>query len=118
MERLKMERRHPAPAHLADATRKWWKAVVSTYDLEQHHLRLLQLAGEAWDRCQAAREAIGRLGMTYDADGSPRPRPEIAIERDSRLAVARLIRELDLDIDAPVSARVAPPALRSNRRSA
>jgi phage terminase small subunit len=113
------KRRYPAPVHLADATRKWWAALVSTYDLEPHHLRLLQLAGEAWDRCAQAREAIGRLGLTFeDSGGAPRPRPEIAIERDARLAFARLIRELDLDVDAPSSTRSAPPALRSNRRSA
>ena len=55
-------------------------------------------------------------GMTYvDRFGAPRARPEIAVERDSRFAFARLLRELDLDLKAPADNR-RPPALRSNRR--
>ena len=112
-----MAKRLSAPKHLLQPTRKWWQSVLSDYELEPHHLRLLQLAGEAWDRCVGAREAIQEHGTTYvDRFGAPRLRPEVAIERDSRLAFARLIRELDLDVEPPVSARIGPPGLRSNRR--
>ena len=104
------------PAHLAAATRKWWRIVVSGFELEEHHVRLLTLAGECWDRCQQARAAIDAHGITFlDRFNAPRARPEVAIERDSRLAFARLIRELDLDVDPP-SEGTRPPALRSNRR--
>lgn len=106
----------PAPSHLKRPTQLWWRAVVDEYDLEPHHLRLLQLAAEAWDSAQAARAAIERDGMTFvDRFGSPRARPEVAIERDSRTAFARLVRELDLDC-APPSSSPRPPALNSNRR--
>jgi phage terminase small subunit len=85
------------------------------YELEPHHLRLLQLAGEAWDRSQQAREALDQHGMTFDDRfGAPHARPEVAIERDARLAFARLVRELDLDVDTPAGPR-RPPAIRSNR---
>ena len=76
-----------APPHLGPETRKWFTSVVTTYHLEPHHLRLLQLAGEAWDRCQQAREAIAKEGLTVASGG--RAHPAIAIERDSRLAFAR-----------------------------
>jgi phage terminase small subunit len=110
------KRRPSPPEHLSEATQRWWQAVVEDYDLEGHHLRLLQLAGEAWDRAQQAREALAEHGMTFeDRFGAPRARPEIAVERDSRLAFARLVRELDLDVDPP-GERSRPPALRSNRR--
>ena len=104
-----------APAHLEEPTRAWWRSVVTTYELSEHHLRLLTLAGESWDRCKAARKAIAEKGMTFDDRfGAPHARPEVAIERDARLAFARLLRELDLDVELPsVSSR--PPALRSNR---
>lgn len=103
------------PKHLRQATRRWWKAVVSEWILDEHHQRLLSLAAEAWDRCEQAREILAEKGLTFDDRfGQPCPRPEIAIERDSALRYARLLRELDLDIDEPSASR-RPPALRHNR---
>jgi len=102
------------PKHLRADTAAWFATVVADFDLEPHHLKLLVKAGEAWDRSEQAREAIAKLGMTYeDRFGSPRSRPEIAIERDSRLAFARLVRELGLDVAPPAESR--PNALRANR---
>ena len=87
-----------APQHLRGPTRAWWRAVVAEYELDEHHERLLSLAAGAWDRCEQAREALGEHGLTFtDRHGGVKPRPEVAIERDSRIAFARLIRELDLD---------------------
>lgn len=111
------KRRPVPPAHLSEPTQAWWLTVIEEYELEGHHLRLLQLAGEAWDRCCQAREALAAEGLTFtDRFGAPHARPEVAIERDSRTAFARLIRELDLDVDPPAE-RSRPPALRSNRRA-
>jgi phage terminase small subunit len=77
-----------APAHLSPATRRWFEHVTEEFELEQHHVRLLTLAGEAWDRCTQAREAIEQHGLTVeDRFGFPRPRPEIAVERDSRFGL-------------------------------
>ena len=102
------------PKHLRPDTGAWFKAVVREYEVEEHHTRLLIKACEAWDRSEQAREAIAEHGMTYeDRFGSPRARPEVAIERDSRLAFARLVRELGLDVAPPAECR--PPALRANR---
>jgi P27 family predicted phage terminase small subunit len=80
----------------------WWNSVAAEIDLEPHRLRLLQLACEAWDRCNQAREALAEHGLTYlSKDGDPRPRPEVAIERDARIAFARLVRDLGLDTPIP-----------------
>jgi phage terminase small subunit len=111
------KRKPPAPGHLSAATRRWWHSVVDEYALEPHHLHLLRLACEALDRAEEARAALATHGTTYsDRFGAPRLRPEVAIERDSRLAFARLTRELDLDTAEAISPRIGPPALRSNRR--
>jgi phage terminase small subunit len=102
----------PPPAHLKPATAQWWKLILAEYELESHHLRLLQLACEAWDRSQAAREILDRDGISYtDRFGAPRARPEIAAERDCRIGFARLVRELMLD-GAPLPEAARPPALR------
>ena len=80
------------PTHLSPSARNWWTSVVETYVLAEHHLRLLQLCCEAWDRAQSAREQVDREGMTITGrEGGIRPHPCIAIERDARLAVARLV---------------------------
>jgi phage terminase small subunit len=106
-----------APKHLCPATKRWWKSVVSTYELEPHHIRLLQLAAESWDRGQQAREILDAQGLTFVDDKLNRltAHPCIAVERDCRLSFARLLRELDLDVE-PTTASSRPPALRSNRR--
>lgn len=103
-----------APRHLKPATRAWWEHVVATYELDQHHVRLLTLAGEAWDRCAQARAILDKKGLTFeDRWGAPKPRPEAAIERDSRIGFSRLLRELDLDLEAPKAEAKRPPALRA-----
>jgi P27 family predicted phage terminase small subunit len=105
------------PSHLSPSARQWWQTTVETYVLHEHHLRILQLACEAWDRAQTARAQLEAEGLTVrGAEVGIRPHPCVAIERDSRLAVARLVRELDLDVEPPVPERIGPPAIFSNRR--
>jgi P27 family predicted phage terminase small subunit len=103
------------PSHLSQSAAAWWAAVVERYALEEHHLRLLQLVCEAWDRCQSARRLLDEEGLTVVGSQGPKPHPAVVIERDSRLAVARLLRELDLDVEPPRGERIAPPAIFSNR---
>jgi phage terminase small subunit len=105
------------PAHLQPTTAQWFNEVIAAYQLETHHVRLLQMACESWDRCQQAREVLDRDGLTFtDRLGNPRARAECAVERDSRIAFSRLLRELDLDIEPPPPSS-RPPSLRSNRRT-
>lgn len=105
----------PPPAHLRPDTAAWWASVAGDYALEAHHLRILTLAAEAWDRGQEAREAITRHGSVYvDRFDQPRARPEVAIERDSRIAFARLVRELALDLDPP-DEKGRPPRIGGRR---
>jgi len=112
-----MRRRGPNPPdHLSEAGKKWWRSVTADFDLEPHHLHLLRLAAEALDRAEEARALLAVEGIvTRTGDGGVKAHPGVAIERDARLAAARLIRELDLDCDAPAE-RSRPPALRSNSR--
>jgi len=101
-----------APRHLKLSTRRWWLSVLEDYQLESHHVRLLTLAGEAWDRCQEAREALKTHGLTFtDRFGQPHARPENTIERDSRIGFARLLRELALDVEPPRELG-RPPGIR------
>jgi hypothetical protein len=105
----------PIPRHLNPGAKRWFRAASALYELESHHFLLLTLAAEARDRCCGARRILDAEGTTLiDRHGQPRPRPEVAIERDSRSAFARLLRELNLDINPPIEPR-RPPSLLSNR---
>lgn len=86
-----------APTHLRAATRGWYESVLGDYDLEPHDQRLLQAACEAWDRLQEAREVLRKEGTYVEGRYGPRAHPAVAVERDSRVAFARLLRELDLN---------------------
>lgn len=102
------------PKHLRADTKRWFAGIVEEFDLDSHHLRLLVKASEAYDRSEEAREAIAKFGMVYENRfGAPVARPECGIERDSRLAFARLVREIGLDVSPPNDSRPAP--LRGNR---
>jgi len=104
-------KKNTAPRHLSPPTRTWFNMVMVEYDLEPHHVRLLTLACEAWDRCTEARKALKKHGLTFeDRFGQPHARPEAKVENDSRTAFARLLRELALDVEAPEPPR--PPGIR------
>jgi len=81
-----------------------YRRLVAEYGLasEPHALETLRLALEALDRCEQARIALATEGVVYvDRFGSPKSRPEVAIERDSRTAAMRAFRELSLDGELP-----------------
>ena len=99
-----------APSHLRPDTRRWFLSVLKDFDLEPHHLKLLTLAAEAWDRGEEAREAIATDGAyVHDRFGQLKAHPAVAVERDSRIGFARLLRELALDVAAPGESR--PPRI-------
>ena len=81
------------------------------FELGEHHVRLLTLACESWDRAKQAREALNG-SLTYtDRFGCPRLRPEVGVERDSRLSFVRILRELALDVEPPRDG-ARPPGIR------
>ncbi len=114
-----------APAHLKAATKAWWLSVVTEYELRDHHRMLLTLAAEAYDRTAGKRVRSCSRTASSAVRTSARAHPCIAIERDSRLAFARLVAQLTLDeadqppIDAKVRARSsARPDRKAGRRRA
>jgi len=98
------------PAHLSRAARKWWSGVVSDYLIEDHAIQTLTCAAEAWDRKEAARKVLAVEGMTVDCRDGKKTHPAVGIERDSRLAYLRAVRELCLSAEDPEDSR--SPGLR------
>jgi P27 family predicted phage terminase small subunit len=105
------------PPHLSEDMQNWWTQIVNEFILESHHIRLLQLACESWDRQVAARQILAEEGMSIPTGtGSRKPHPAVGIERDAKTQFARLLRELDLDTEAPrTDKRSWLPKLKSNR---
>ena len=103
-----MSRQPSGPAHLSAEGRKLWREVQRSYTLEPHHVQILTRACEALDRLRQAQRAIAADGITVEGRFGPKAHPAIAIERDSRTAFLRALRELGLDLDAPATSR--PPS--------
>ena len=97
-----------APAALSDESRKLWQRVVREYALEAHHLAILTATCEALDRMRSAQAAIVRDGEYVDGRFGMKAHPGLAVERDSRIAFLRGIRELGLDLEAAATPR--PPS--------
>src|SRR3954454_14430046 len=88
------------PGHLSAESQTLWRELTDSFTFEPHETKLLRLALEALDRCNQARRALRRHGLTYDDRfGQPHARPEVQIERDARAAYARLMKELGLPDD-------------------
>ena len=97
------------PKHLSAESRKLWRSVLVDYELEQRHEAILLTALEALDRMRQAQAQLAADGLTtVDRYGGVKAHPCVTIERDSRAAFLRGMRELGLDLDAPATTR--PPS--------
>jgi phage terminase small subunit len=102
------------PSSLSPAAKVWWRGIVGSFELEPHHLLVLSEAARSWDRCQEAAALVNRDGVVVvDRFGQQRQHPAVQIERDSRAAFLKAMRELDID-GAP-DADVRPPRASRNR---
>lgn len=80
-----------------------WKEITDQYvDFDPHHLRLLQLVCETWDKIIEAREELKKEGSFFvDRYGQPKEHPAADSERKNKALFMRLVRELGLDIAPP-----------------
>jgi len=99
------------PAHLSAEAKRWYRAVCTDFELQDHHRQLLPVSAESWDLAQKARRELEEAGsLTYtDRFGGVRPRPEISIARDARATFMRSLRELQLDVEPPRPEPGRPP---------
>lgn len=87
--------------HLSEDMRRFFRSIERRYQLEDQHRRLLVAACEAHDRMTQARLRLAHDGLTITTrHGEVRAHPCAAIERDSAVRFARLLRELGLADEA------------------
>ena len=93
------------PAYLSDVSKAFWRTVTKGWELEAHHIRLLQIACESWDRALEAREAVSASGPYFTDRGNVKPHPGIAVEQQARKQFIAALREIGLDVKAPEGPR-------------
>ena len=107
-----MNSRQRAPKHLSSEAKAFWLRIVRDFEMQDHHVKLLNAACECLDRATQAREAVDRDGAFFKTRyGEIRPHPGLQVERDQKALLARLLRELNLDVDLPAEPYSRPPRL-------
>lgn len=94
---LPYERVADVPGWMPEPERTLWAEVVRDYELGPDGLALLELACSALVRWREAREVLDVEGMTLPGRWGERLHPLVNVEKDSRLAALRALRELDLE---------------------
>jgi P27 family predicted phage terminase small subunit len=92
-----------APKHLQAPGRNLWQKVLAEFDISDgHDLTRLEQACGALDRVEQARRRIRKDGAYLkDRFGQLREHPAHRVEQCNRSLLARLLRELRLDIPQP-----------------
>ena len=94
---LPYQRVADVPGWMPEPERTFWAEVVRDYELGPDGLALLELACSALVRWREAREVLDVEGMTLPGRWGERLHPLVNVEKDSRLAALRALRELDLE---------------------
>jgi hypothetical protein len=95
-----------APKGLTARSRGIWRGVNRDFDLLDHEQAILEQSLRALDRSEEARAAVDRDGAVVQGRYGPKVHPAAALERDSRTAFLRGLRELGLD---PNAVETRPP---------
>jgi P27 family predicted phage terminase small subunit len=94
------------PNHLQPATKTWWTAVHTKYELTDSEELLLAEACEIYDQLAAARKLLRADGLVIPGrEGGKRAHPAVAIVRDCSASFASLVKQLGLakqDIPKPM----------------
>ena len=99
-----------APKNLTNESKRFWIDTVKGYELEAHHLKILEAACRCWDRIIEARSIVKKDGAYFkDRYNQHKPHPALDIETKNKNLFMRLIRELSLDLEVPPDSR--PPGL-------
>lgn len=92
-----------APKGINSKGRKFWRKVLSEYELaDAHDLERLAMACKCLDTLADAEERVKLDGLfSINRYGSTVEHPGIKMIRDNRMLFVKIIRELNLDIPAP-----------------
>lgn len=109
-----MSNRPPGPSDLEARGRRFWRRQVKDFQFAAAELELLTEICRTLDLCETLEDIVRAEGATaLGHKGQPTAHPAARELRQQRLALGRLLAQLDLpdedDIPSPASIRVARP---------
>jgi hypothetical protein len=84
-----------ADGHLSAEARAWRRRIAAGWELDDAAKLILDVGLEAFDRMRQAQALIRRKGLTVNGHAHP----ATVVERDSRLAMLKALRQLNLDVE-------------------
>jgi hypothetical protein len=88
-----------APARLSAASKALWRSALAQREFSSAELALLAAMLGALDRADAASKIVDRDGLIVESRGALKAHPAIDIELRERGLVARLVRQLGLQLE-------------------
>jgi hypothetical protein len=101
---VKLRPEEKPPPTLGAEEQRMWRDYLADFELDHAGRVLLCLALESHGRMREAQEVIKREGLVAGS----KMNPAIIVERDSRLAMLKALRQLGLDVE-PVRDRPGRP---------
>ncbi len=109
----------PPPDGAGPAGRALWRALTTTYELEEHEAVLLKEVVRRTDHLDQLAELVQRDGPVVASPQGPRAHPALVEGRQQRLLLARLLRSLQLPTGSQEDPAGEPrPRRRGGPRSA
>jgi P27 family predicted phage terminase small subunit len=98
------------PKNLSDEAKRWWKKLVSGWELDDAGFLVLENALESFDRMRQAQEMLAKEGLvTTDRFGQQKVHPAVLVERDAKAGLLRALRALNLQIEPLHDTTGRPP---------
>ena len=89
-----------APGGLSPEAKKWWKKIVSQWELEDHSLLLLESLLSSFDRMREAQDLLKRDGITVtDRFNQEKPHPATVIENNAKATMLNYMKALNLSLE-------------------
>ena len=87
---------------MSSKSKKIWRDLSDEFNLENHHLVLLEQALKSLDRAEMARAVVERDGMLLSTPtGYQKPHPALKVEHDATNRFINCWGKIGLDLEVP-----------------
>ena len=105
------------PSHLSSESKKWWRKIEESWELDDSAYILLKTALEAYDEMQKAQELIRKQGLIVKfPSGIVRKHPVLEVLKVARQGFLQAWRMLNFGVEPP--GEIGRPTDSQRRRNA